>query len=184
MTRNSEGSNPRAANVNPTVHPAALPADTLLRDCGLRRQRRTGPGGQHRNKVETAVIITHNPTGIRGEASERRSQEENRRRALFRLRMNLALGFRSPPQDQPVASELWKGRCHAGQLSVNSEHVDFPALLAEALDVMAVNHWEAKPSAELFGCSSSQLIKFLQREPRAILLVNDSRRANGKAIYR
>ena len=37
------------------IHPAALPFDALLKECEVRRLRRSGPGGQHRNKVETAV---------------------------------------------------------------------------------------------------------------------------------
>ncbi|HYW80276.1 MAG TPA: peptide chain release factor-like protein, partial [Thermoguttaceae bacterium] len=78
----------------PPVHPAALPADALFEQCDMRRLRRSGPGGQHRNKVETAVVLTHRPTGISAEANERRSQAQNRNVAIARLRMNLALGIR------------------------------------------------------------------------------------------
>ncbi|MCY2992774.1 MAG: peptide chain release factor-like protein [Planctomycetota bacterium] len=53
------------------IHPAALAIDQLLRECQIVRTRRSGPGGQHRNKVETAVVITHLPSGVKGEASER-----------------------------------------------------------------------------------------------------------------
>src|SRR4051812_33083495 len=106
-------------------HPAALPPDDLLRQCGMRRTRRSGPGGQHRNKVETAVILTHAPTGVQAEANERRSQAENLRMALFRLRVNVALEVRQP--DASFPSPLWQSRCRGGRIVVSGEHDDFPA---------------------------------------------------------
>ena len=69
------------------VHPACLPIDELLAQCDVRHERRSGPGGQHRNKVATAVVLTHRPTGVRAEANERRSQAENHAEAVRRLRL-------------------------------------------------------------------------------------------------
>ena len=43
--------------------------------------RASGPGGQHRNKVETAVRIIHNPTGIIVTASDGKSQAQNKKKA-------------------------------------------------------------------------------------------------------
>ncbi|HTI52416.1 MAG TPA: peptide chain release factor-like protein [Planctomycetaceae bacterium] len=162
------------------LHPAALPTETLMADCDLRRTRRSGPGGQHRNKVETAVVITHRPTGITAEGSERRSLEQNRLRALFRLRVNLALGVRSPIQPDHEPGPLWQSRCRGGKVVVNLEHEDFPALLAEALDVVTALQMDIPAAAARLGSTSSQLVKFLQQEPRAIGLVNAVRERQRK----
>ena len=43
--------------INP--HPAALDTELLARQCDFRATRRGGPGGQNRNKVETAVILVN-----------------------------------------------------------------------------------------------------------------------------
>jgi hypothetical protein len=133
--------------------------------------------------VETAVILTHKPTGLTAEASERRTQGENRRQALFRLRLRLALEVRRPAWEGGEAayqpSELWKQRCRGGRITINPEHDDFPALLAEALDVLAETGHDPKLAAAALGCSPSQLVRLLQHEPRALIQLNRHRRQAG-----
>lgn len=67
--------------------PEAYPTDreSLERDSDLEFFVATGPGGQHRNKVETGVRLAHRPTGIVVTATERRSQHANRETAFARL---------------------------------------------------------------------------------------------------
>ncbi len=161
----------------PVLHPAAYDEDRLLAECHIQRTRRSGPGGQHRNKVETAVVITHTPTGIRGEASERRSQEQNRQEAIFRLRVNLALGVRSEPEGEP--SSLWRSRVRGGRIGISPSHRDFPALLAEALDVLSRQDMDVGEAAAHLSCTPSQLVRFLKHEPRALELLNRRRQELG-----
>src|SRR5262249_53377410 len=149
--------------------------EQLLKGCDIRRTRRSGPGGQHRNKVETAVVITHRSTGIIAEGSERRSQAENQAVAVFRLRLNLALQVRSKGAKQSPPSSLWKSRCRNGRILVNTTHDDFPAILAEALDAIVGCEMDQRNAAESLGCTSTQLTKLLQQEPRALALVNRER---------
>jgi RF-1 domain len=162
-----------------SLHPAALDPAALLASCEVRFTRRSGPGGQNRNKVETAVILTHRPTGITAEASEQRSQGENRKAALFRLRLNLALQVRGEVAEGSVPSALWQSRCRAGKIHISPSHIDFPALLSEALDRVVGRSFEVKDAATELGCTASQLIKFLKAEPRAFLLVNQGRQERG-----
>ena len=62
---------------------------SLERDCDIQYFIATGPGGQHRNKVETGVRMTHRPTGIVVTATERRSQYANREAAYERMAAKL-----------------------------------------------------------------------------------------------
>ena len=163
----------------PAAHPASLPDETLLRDCSERRVKRSGPGGQHRNKVETAVVLKHEPTGIEAEANERRSQAENRRVAVFRLRMKLALEIRHECSADVSPSDLWSQRCRSGRISINPEHSDFPTILAEALDVLATRDFDVSATATALRCTGSQLVKLLKDEPRAFAMLNRERIARG-----
>jgi len=178
----------RSAQAGSAAHPASLAPDELAAECDFVATRRSGPGGQNRNKVETAVILTHRPTGTKAEASERRTQGENRRVALQRLRIELALTFRLPIRRDGTGpyepSLLWRKRCAGGRLGINPRHEDYPALLAEALDVICACGDEPSAAAKELGCTSSQLIKLLKESPRALGLVNERRRRAGRHVLR
>jgi len=76
----------------------ALPENLkqLLRECDVETYRASGPGGQHRNKTESAVRMTHRPTGITRVATEHRSQLRNRELAITRIWRALEAKRRKP----------------------------------------------------------------------------------------
>jgi peptide chain release factor len=61
-----------------------------LKEVRWETMRAGGPGGQHVNRTESAVRVTHLPTGAQAMAMEERSQHRNRKLALARLAKKLA----------------------------------------------------------------------------------------------
>ena len=83
--------------------------------------------------------------------------------------------------DRPYSpSELWRQRCRGGRIDVNPQHEDFPALLAEALDVLFASRRRSQSGGSLAGLFAYQLIRFLKEAPRAMTLINERRRAAGR----
>ena len=154
------------------MHPACLQPDSLLAECSQKAARRSGPGGQHRNKVETAVILTHLPTTTQAEANERRSQAENRAVALHRLRLKLALELRTPADKASGPSDLWRSRCRKGKILIAGEHADYPCLLAELFDFLDDAEYDMSLTAAHFEATASQLTKLIRKYPAALQQLN------------
>ena len=53
-----------------------------IKDLDIQTFTAGGPGGQHQNRVETAVRLTHRPSGAVGESRSEKSQHRNKRLAL------------------------------------------------------------------------------------------------------
>jgi hypothetical protein len=156
-----------------------LTEEALMEECDFNTGRRSGPGGQHRNKVETAVRLAHRPSGVTAEASERRNQGENRKEAMFRLRVKLALEVRTIVDETFALAAEWEGRVKGGKIMVNEKHDHFPVLLADSLDLLEANGFEVTLVAERIGCTATQIVKLLSKEPRALAKVNAQRESKG-----
>ena len=91
MTMASEAMKSAGDNSNPT-HRKRFATDmaTLEKEVLIAPYRAPGPGGQRKNRKETAIRLTHPPSGISVVASERRSQAQNREIAFERLIKGLA----------------------------------------------------------------------------------------------
>ncbi len=179
------------------MHPAALPIEALLKDVEYRTTRGPGPGGQHRNKSDTMARLTHRPTGIHAQAGERRSLDLNRTEAIHRLRLELALRHRTPRTavtpaaeggaESPIVhvpSALWRSRLNGSKFVVSAAHDDFPALLAEALDLLEWLDDDVPATARTLELSTSQFVRFLARDPAALADLNRRRTARGKPPLR
>lgn len=71
--------------------------EELLRECEVDTFRSSGPGGQHVNKTESAVRLTHLPSGVVVSSQQERSQHRNKALCLLKLRKKIEkLNYRAP----------------------------------------------------------------------------------------
>jgi len=71
-------------------------------DIQFQAMRSSGPGGQHVNKVNSAIRATHLPTGIQVVAMDSRSQHQNRKLAVARLREKVKANYLEQHKEQEV----------------------------------------------------------------------------------
>src|SRR5688572_8370332 len=121
------------------MRPDLLNDDALLDQCELDTLRASGPGGQKRNKTESAVRLRHKPSGLIVVANESRSQHDNRETALQRMRKALALKLREPVAldgvPEPIAAAIDK----KGKLSLGKKDARYVPAIAVALDVLSAH---------------------------------------------
>lgn len=95
------------------------PADLVFESC-----KSSGAGGQHINKTESAVRLTHKPTGIVFECQSERSQFQNKEKALKMLRAKL-YEIKREEQDSLIASTR-KSQVGSGDRSEKIRTYNYP----------------------------------------------------------
>lgn len=146
-----------------------LDDSALLRQCREERYRASGPGGQRRNKVETAVRLHHAPSSMSAHGEETRSTQENRLAALRRLRERIAIEVRQPFDlaAPTLPPELIAQRAANGRLAINTRNANYPIVLATALDALAVADGSYAKAAKALGITTSQVLRLLRNDPAA-----------------
>lgn len=153
----------------------------LLRQCEVDVYRASGPGGQKRNKTESAVRLRHQPTGISVVAEESRSQHENKAKALRRLRKAIALGVRREVAIDGYRPSELLASCitKAAKLHVGRKDARYLPAVRELLDVLWACGMQVSTAAARVGVSTANLSGLLRDDPAVWRRVCELRTAAG-----
>lgn len=155
--------------------------DALIAQCEVDRYRASGPGGQHRNKTESAVRLRHEPTGVSAIGEDSRSQAENKLHAVRRLRAAIALEVREPVElegyvPSPRLAALVRGG--TAPLGAKTRLTGaYWAAIGELLDLLVAGGLEIAATAQRLGMTTGALSKLLLHDEQVARTVNDLRRA-------
>ncbi|KAI0529370.1 hypothetical protein KFK09_001918 [Dendrobium nobile] len=165
-----------------------LSDEELMAQCEMDTFKASGPGGQHRNKRESAVRLKHLPTGIITQAVEDRSQHKNRASALSRLRTLLALkvrnaieldGYRPPSellQILPAKSTI-RGSEVGPQIGPNNPK--FTLGMQALLDLISTVNGSVSEGAKILGLSTGALSRLILSDDSLRAAVNELRTSKG-----
>jgi len=163
-----------------------LPDEQLLKRCDVHIYKASGPGGQHRNKVSSAVRLRHRETGITAHGDDSRSQHENKRLAIKRLRMNFALQIRRPVDPETPPSERLgefllpppKG-LQQRRLQIGRKNPQFWQVAAVLLDELEACEGRIGEAAGRIGVTTGNLVRTLSADRHLLAAAQEVRRKHG-----
>ncbi|HEY3808245.1 MAG TPA: peptide chain release factor-like protein [Kofleriaceae bacterium] len=157
--------------------------DALIAQCEVDRYRASGPGGQHRNKTESAVRLRHRLTGASAIGEDSRSQSENKLHAVRRLRSAIALDVREPVRlDGYTPSPRLAALVAGGTAPLGAKTRltgDYWAAIGELLDLLVAGGLEIGATAQRLGITTGALSKLLLHDDLVGRRINELRRGNG-----
>ncbi|MBI5723246.1 MAG: peptide chain release factor-like protein [Planctomycetes bacterium] len=163
-----------------------LSDERLVAQCDLHTYRSSGPGGQHRNKVSSAVRLLHRPTGITAHGDDSRSQHQNKRLAISRLRMNIALRIRRPVDPANCTIPAIVRECvflpkNAGpdslkRIAIGRKDFRFWPVAAWLLDLLDACQGRLADAAGILGVTSSNLTHVLESDRHLLAATQEIRK--------
>ena len=168
----------------------------LLRDCRVDTYKSSGPGGQRKNKVETAVRLVHEPSGVSAQGQQTRSQGRNKTLALRNLRMHIACACRLPQNLDQLAipdeiAEYFQLSTRPGapehvkmRLALKSGNRCFWPVAALVLDVFDAAKGQLSNASHALGASTANLAAFLRSHRNLLEAAQAIRKTHGHTPLR
>ncbi len=151
-----------------------LSDEQLLAACRSEKFRAQGPGGQHTNRTDSAVRITHVESGLQAQCQDHREQARNHKEALRRLRLRLALTIRGPTQTTLLAPYKQGTR-----IIIGANNNNFPQVVGIIFDALVEEKGSLRSVADRLLVSTSQLTKLLTSDKEVHAAANTIRQAHG-----
>lgn len=171
----------------------ALPPDELLEQCTRTPYQASGPGGQKRNRVYSAIRLEHASTGLRAESGAYREAARNRKDALRKLRIAMAIaGSRLVPLSQSHSdsdAQAEPSTLHeiapppgypAIRAKISVEHVDYPGAALLTLATFRAGQGALKETAARLALSTSAFVRFLNLDKQ---ILNEANQIRAEAGY-
>lgn len=134
----------------------ALSDEELMKECRFDAMRGTGPGGQKRNKTSSAARVTHLESGLSAFDDVTRSQHQNLKHALDKLRGEIAVNL------LPGEGEATPGIPIAPVPKPNSRN--YFLWLGKIFDALLATDFQMPEAAARFECSPSHLIRIVAKD--------------------
>lgn len=159
----------------------ALDDRQLLAQCEVHTYRASGPGGQKRNKTDSAVRLHHGPTKLIVTAVESRSQHENKARALKRLRQAIALQVRQPIDRAVFRRPAWFEDMLGPErrLDPSPKSGAYWHIVRIVLDILEACAGSVADAGEMLGVTTGHLVHFIQSDVKIWEQANRIRERHG-----
>ena len=153
----------------------------LLSKCEMDTYRVPGPGGQKRNKTDSAIRLRLRGMSLMVIATESRSQHVNRAKALRRMRQAIALELRCPIDAQAYQTSPLLAGCidRGGKLKLGRKDQRYPSAVREVLAVIAGCQMRLADAGRLIGISTANLSSFISKDIKLRAKVNQLRKGAG-----